>query len=91
MLIKYVRHGMMVDKFHEIISFKQIGSFRWLEKHINFSKWQRNQAVFNFWKDFFKLLNNALYGKTMESFRNRIKVEFIKKRDIERLSKNSQN
>ena len=31
-------------------------------------------------KIFINLLNNAFYGKTMENVRNRIKVEFIKKR-----------
>ena len=32
-------------------------------------------------KDFYKLLNNAFYGKTMENVRNRIKLEFIRKDD----------
>ena len=30
----YVRHGMVVEKLHEVISFKQS---RWLEKYINFN------------------------------------------------------
>ena len=33
MLKFYVRHGMIVDKVHEIISFKQS---KWLEKYIDF-------------------------------------------------------
>ena len=64
MLKFYVRHGMIVDKVHDIISFRQS---RWLEKYINFNTQKRNQAVNDFEKDFYKLLNNAFYGKTMEN------------------------
>ena len=77
MLEFYVRHGMVADKIHEIISFEQS---KCLEKYKNFNTQKRNQAVNDFEKDFNKSLNNAIYGKTMESFRNRTKVEFIKKR-----------
>ena len=41
MLKIYVRHGMVVDKIHEIISFKQSN---WLEKNINFNTQKRNMA-----------------------------------------------
>ena len=34
MLKFYIRHGMVVDKIHNIISFRQS---RWLEKYINFN------------------------------------------------------
>ena len=78
MLKFYVRHGMIVDEFHSVISFEQD---KWLEKYINFNTQKRNQAVNDFENDFYKLLlNKAFYGKTMENVRNRIKVEFIKKR-----------
>ena len=49
MLKFYVRQGMIVDKVHEIISFRQS---RWLEKYINFNTQKRNQAVNDFEKDF---------------------------------------
>ena len=76
MLKFYVRHGVIVDKVHNIILFRQS---RWLEKYINFNTQKRNQAVNDFEKDFYKLLNNAFYGKTMENVRNRLKIKFIKK------------
>ena len=76
MLKFYVRHGMVVDKIHEINSFKQS---KWLEKYINFCTQKRNQVVNDFEKDFYNLLNNAFYGKNMENVRNRLKIEFIKK------------
>ena len=76
MLKFFLRHGVIVDKVHNVISFKQS---RWLEKYINFNTQKRNQAVNDFEKDFYKLLNNAFYGKTMENVRNRLKIKFIKK------------
>ena len=47
----YVRHGMVVGKVHEIISFKQS---KWLEKYINLNTQKRNQAVNDFETDFYK-------------------------------------
>ena len=70
MLKFYLRRGMIVDKNHNIISFRQS---RWLEKYTNFNTQKRNQAVNDFKKDFYKLLDNAFYGKTMENVRNRLK------------------
>ena len=82
-----VRHGMVVDKIHEIISFKS----KWLEKIISFNTQQRNRAKNDFDKDFFKLLNIAFYGKTLENVRNRIKVEFFKKDDTSKIIKQQSN
>ena len=76
MLKSYVRHGMIVDKVHDIISFKQS---KWLEKYLIFNPQNKNLAVNDLENDFYKLLNNSLYGKTMEKVRNRLKVKFFKK------------
>ena len=84
MLKFYVRHGMIVDKVHDIISFKQS---RWLEKYINFNTQKRSQAVNDFEKDFYKLLNCAFYGKTMENVRNRSKIKPVKKDDYKEIIK----
>ena len=80
----YVRHGMVVDKIHEKISFKQ--SY-WLENYINFNTQKRYQAVNDVEKDFYKLLNNAFYGETMENVRNRLKIEFIRKDETDKILK----
>ena len=68
MLKVYVRHGMVIDKVLETFSFRQI---EWLEKYIHFKTQKRNQTKNDFEKDFYKLLNTAFYGKTMEHVRNR--------------------
>ena len=81
MLKFYFRHGMVVDKIHNIISFRQS---RWLEKYINFNTQKRNKAKNDFEKDFYKLLNNAFYGKTMENVRNRLKIKLLEKMIIKK-------
>ena len=48
---------------------------------MNFNTQKRNQAVNDFEKDFYKLLNNTFYGKTMENVRNRLKIKFVRKDD----------
>ena len=80
----YIRHGMIVDKVHDIISFKHS---RWLEKYIHFNTQKRNRAVNDFEKDFYKLLNNAFYGETLENVRNRLKIKFVKKDDYREIVK----
>ena len=60
MLKFYVRHGMIVEKLHEIVSFKQS---KCLEKNISSNTQKRNRAKNDFEKDFFKLLVNAAFDK----------------------------
>ena len=71
MLKFLVRHGMIVDEIHELISFKQS---KWLEKFITFNRQKRNKAKNHFEKDFYELLNKPFYGKTMENVRNRLRL-----------------
>ena len=84
MLKVYVRHGMIVDKVHEKKSFRQS---KCLEKYINFNTQKRKKAVNDFEKDFYKLLNNAFYGKTMENVRNRLKIKIIYKGEVREIIK----
>ena len=84
MLKFYVRHGMVVEKVHEIISFKQS---KWLESYISFNTQKRNKAKNDFEKNFFKLLVNAAYDKFLENVRNRLGLELIKKDGIEKIIK----
>ena len=65
----YVRHVMIVEKIHEIISIKQS---KWLEKYICFFTQKRNRSKYDFEKAFFKLLVNAAFGKFLGNVRNRL-------------------
>ena len=82
MLKFYIRHGMIVEKIHEITSFKQS---KWLESYISFNTQKRNRAKNDFEKDFFKLLVNAAFGKFLENVRNRLNLELIKKDNIKKI------
>ena len=81
MLKFYVRHGMIVEKIHEIISFKQS---KWLEGYISLITQKRNKAKDDFEKDCFEFLVNAAFGKFLENVRNRLGLELIKKGDIKK-------
>ena len=82
MLKFYVRHGMVVEKIHEIISFKQS---KWLESYSSFNTQKRNKAKNDFEKDFIKLLVNAAFGKFLENVRNRLDLQLIKKDNIKKI------
>ena len=81
MLKFYVRHGMVVEKIHEIIAFKQSN---WLESYISFNTQKRNKAENDLEKDFFKLLVKAAFGKFLENVRNRLNLEINKKDNIKK-------
>lgn len=74
MLDLCIKLGLKLVKIHKVLSFSQS---RWLSVYINFNIDQRKQATNDFYKDLFKLLNNAVFGKTMENIRNRIEVKII--------------
>ena len=75
---------MIVEKIHEIISFKQS---KWLERYISFNTQKRNRAKNDFKKDFFKFLVNAAFCKFLEKKINRLDLEIIKKDDNKKFIK----
>ena len=50
-----------------------------MKKYIDFNTEKRMNAVNDFEKDFFKLMINSVYGKTMEKLRKRINVRLVNK------------
>ena len=75
MLIFSDRHGMVVDKVHEINSFKQS---KWLKNYMNFNTQKRNKAKNSFEKDFFNLINYGFFCKMVQNIRIQLKIEFFK-------------
>ena len=71
----YVRHGLIIEKVQERVSFKQRN---WLEKYISFITQNRSLANNDFEKDLYKLPNDPVNGKTMENIRNQKKRNSLK-------------
>ena len=70
----YVLLGIKVLKIHRVLKFNQSD---WLGKFVQFNTVKRMRASNDFEKDFFKLMINCVYGKTMENLRKRVNVKLF--------------
>ena len=71
----YLSQGMKLKKVHRVLEFDQEP---WLKPYIRMNTDFRKQAKSDFESDFYKLMNNSVFGKTMENLRNRVDVKIVR-------------
>ena len=69
-----LNYGLMFKKVHKVIQFNREA---WLKEYIDINTELRKQAKDDFEKDFFKLMNNSVFGKTMENVRNHRYIKLV--------------
>ena len=71
----YLDHGLVLTKIHSVVQYEQKA---WMMPYIKFNSEKRAEPnATEFEKNFYKLMNNAVFGKTMENVRNRIDYHLV--------------
>ena len=69
-----LNHGLKLKRVHRVITFRQKA---WMTPYIDMNTDLTKEAKTDFEKDFFKLMNNSVFGKTMENVKNHRDIKLI--------------
>ena len=80
----YLKQGMKLKRVKRALEFDQEC---WMEPYIRMNTEFRKQAKNDFEKDFYKLMNNSVFGKTMENLRNRVDIRIVRSNERDKIRK----